>query len=135
MDDIACFLVEKANVRTSGSGRTTFDLRRVDDGAVMAKDTYGLFLGDSVGQVPAGAMQWVLHRPGATVQSPMDHHDGTELHLLVVTPGGTWCTGCPATGGGAWTLEGEAPNVTATPSIDIPGRWHGWLRDGVLTEA
>jgi hypothetical protein len=35
----------------------------------------------------------------------------------------------------AWTRTGDPPKVTATPSINHVGRWHGWLRDGVLTEA
>ncbi len=34
-----------------------------------------------------------------------------------------------------WTVTGEPPNITVSPSIYFPhepGGWHGWLRDGVL---
>lgn len=33
-----------------------------------------------------------------------------------------------------WTRTGEAPNITAQPSINHQGAYHGWLRDGILTE-
>lgn len=33
-----------------------------------------------------------------------------------------------------WTRTGEPPRVTATPSINHVGQYHGWLRDGVLTD-
>ncbi len=33
-----------------------------------------------------------------------------------------------------WTVTGEAPNITVSPSINMIGIWHGWLRDGVLSE-
>lgn len=33
-----------------------------------------------------------------------------------------------------WTWTGKPPNVTATPSINSVGRYHGWLRDGVLSD-
>lgn len=32
-----------------------------------------------------------------------------------------------------WTREGEPPNVTAHPSINWVGHYHGWLQDGALT--
>ncbi len=31
-----------------------------------------------------------------------------------------------------WTWTGEPPNITVSPSLHIPGEWHGWVRDGVL---
>ena len=31
-----------------------------------------------------------------------------------------------------WSRTGSAPRLTVNPSIATP-RWHGWLRDGVLT--
>ena len=35
-----------------------------------------------------------------------------------------------------WTVTGQVPNLTATPSILIPGPngYHGWLKEGVLTD-
>jgi hypothetical protein len=34
----------------------------------------------------------------------------------------------------AWTRTGEPPNVTANPSINWVGFYHGWLKNGVLTD-
>lgn len=31
-----------------------------------------------------------------------------------------------------WTITGTMPNITASPSIDATGVWHGFLRDGIL---
>jgi hypothetical protein len=36
--------------------------------------------------------------------------------------------------GDGWGLSGEAPGITLTPSINIGGMYHGWIRDGVITE-
>lgn len=33
-----------------------------------------------------------------------------------------------------WTITGTPPNLTATPSIHAVGDYHGWLRDGVLSD-
>lgn len=34
----------------------------------------------------------------------------------------------------AWTRTGDPPAVTATPSINHQGVYHGWLRDGELSD-
>lgn len=48
-----------------------------------------------------------------------------------------WHTRQPAaaTPGARWLVTGEAPNITVTPSIDVVGVWHGWIRNGELVEA
>jgi hypothetical protein len=33
-----------------------------------------------------------------------------------------------------WSRTGDAPCITATPSINHVGQYHGWLRNGVLTD-
>jgi hypothetical protein len=33
-----------------------------------------------------------------------------------------------------WIRVGEPPNITVTPSINYVGFYHGWLRDGVLSD-
>lgn len=33
-----------------------------------------------------------------------------------------------------WTVTGEAPNITVSPSINCQGRYHGWLQNGVLSD-
>ena len=35
---------------------------------------------------------------------------------------------------GGWTVTGEAPNITVSPSINIGGSYHGWLKDGVISD-
>jgi hypothetical protein len=47
-----------------------------------------------------------------------------------------WVIDQKASNGGAsgWTIAGEAPSLTASPSINVEGIYHGWLRDGVLTD-
>jgi hypothetical protein len=32
-------------------------------------------------------------------------------------------------------IVGQKPRITVNPSMHAVGIWHGWLRDGVLTEA
>lgn len=34
-----------------------------------------------------------------------------------------------------WTVTGTFPNITVSPSINVVGRWHGYLKDGELSEA
>jgi hypothetical protein len=59
---------------------------------------------------------------------------GKRPPIAVMLPGGSeWVVDQCATGQKTgWTVTGEAPMLTASPSIDAPG-YHGWLRDGVLT--
>lgn len=33
-----------------------------------------------------------------------------------------------------WTVTGAPPHITCAPSINAIGDWHGWLRDGVLSD-
>ena len=135
MPDVPCFLVERVNVVEEADHGVRWDWYRVDTGEVVARHTYGLFRGDAVGQVPVGAMAWLAHKPGNEHMLPVDQHGATQQHLAVVTPGGTWCIDCPATNSKqGWTRTGEPPKVTATPSIQC-GPYHGWLRDGMLTDA
>ena len=37
-------------------------------------------------------------------------------------------------GRNAWTCTGEPPNVTVNPSINYVGLYHGWLRNGELSD-
>lgn len=33
-----------------------------------------------------------------------------------------------------WDVTGAPPNITLQPSINIGGMYHGWIRDGVITD-
>ena len=35
---------------------------------------------------------------------------------------------------GGWTVIGEAPNITVTPSINLIGIYHGWLQNGIISD-
>lgn len=66
---------------------------------------------------------------------------GKRSPLLVRLPNGSeFCLDWWATGAGksGWTITGEAPNITARPSINYrpgdPGGWHGWLTNGQLSD-
>jgi len=60
--------------------------------------------------------------------------------LVVVLPGGAYfCIDCRAWSegksyGDGWTVTGEPPNVTLSPSINIIGHYHGWIQNGVITD-
>jgi hypothetical protein len=36
--------------------------------------------------------------------------------------------------GDGWTVTGEGSAMTLSPSINIGGIYHGWIRDGVITD-
>jgi hypothetical protein len=73
---------------------------------------------------------------------PKDDRVGTPGHVSEVD----WRTTDKACdGSGMWSVTGEAPNLTVTPSIDVecwvmrdgkPERegsyWHGWITNGEL---
>lgn len=53
----------------------------------------------------------------------------------VMMPGGQeWIVYGPSSDGNKWQVTGTLPNITAHPSIGIPGYYHGFIRDGVITE-
>lgn len=65
--------------------------------------------------------------------------------ICVKTPGGVWCVDGRSWKDGKvhnerpWTRTGTPPKITVHPSIHIKGAdeqtiYHGWLREGVLTE-
>lgn len=83
----------------------------------------------TIRELPAGAMYDSLWWPE---RGP----DGGPWWVLVLPPGGhnTWdIYGEASNMSTGWTITGTAPRLTASPSISTP-RYHGWLRDGVLTE-
>lgn len=53
--------------------------------------------------------------------------------ISVLCPNGAeWCVDAVSSNGDGWTVEGDVPNITASPSIMVPG-YHGFLRGGVFT--
>jgi hypothetical protein len=68
----------------------------------------------------------------------MFHHH--TRGLCVKVPGGStgrmWAMKEAPTNNpnGGWTLAGEPPNVTETPSINFTGTYHGWVTGGFVTD-
>jgi hypothetical protein len=78
-------------------------------------------------EIPPGAMFDALWLPWT---GP----DGKSWSVIL-PPGGmnnVWHIDGQAASGGHWARTGEAPNITASPSIKSP-RYHGFLQNGVLT--
>lgn len=78
-------------------------------------------------EIPYGSPEWKSY--------PLEER--LKGHLHVMTPGGAWNMDVNAsTASNGWRRCGTAPNITATPSINIlgPGGWHGWLKDGLLIQ-
>lgn len=36
--------------------------------------------------------------------------------------------------GETWTVNGDPPNISVSPSINAVGDYHGWLQNGVLSD-
>jgi hypothetical protein len=95
--------------------------RRVDTGAIVTWDA-----------APAGAVRdarwwdegaWMVRLPDGS--DFMTHNRASNCA----------CKGKPYDPAHrCWTTTGTPPALTVNPSIDT-GRWHGWLRAGVLVQA
>jgi hypothetical protein len=79
---------------------------------------------------------------GACARCPIESHFGqpgrSYVCWMVRLPGdgGWWHTNMKSTDEprAYWTVTGEAPNFTVTPSINVgPEWWHGWITGGELT--
>ena len=67
------------------------------------------------------------------------HGPDGKSYTIRLPGGGEWAMDGPSTSGPGWTRSGEAPNITARPSILTKdcSAWrgyHGWLTDGVLSD-
>lgn len=36
--------------------------------------------------------------------------------------------------GGGWSVSGDAPSITVSPSINVGGVYHGFIQNGVITD-
>lgn len=76
---------------------------------------------------PIGAM-WLV--------DPPRERDGVPV-WCVVLPGANnrFCLDTKSTAtNGYWQCSGAPPNVTVHPSINVVGVYHGWIRDGVISD-
>lgn len=73
---------------------------------------------------PRYRADWMASRPPYVVKLP----DGTEFCIdSRATRDGQFV-------GDGWTVAGELPRVTLSPSINIVGSYHGWIADGVISD-
>lgn len=83
---------------------------------------------------PPGAFAWADYlrdSPGSIYHGER----GGGPHLFLRCPaGGWWDLDSKASNGPGWRWSGSPPVVTAQPSIDMNGAYHGILTDGVLRE-
>jgi hypothetical protein len=163
-----CFMLEECNERREPYGppeeghyHRIFDVRRVDTGEVLQRDTY------YIGPVPVGAMWWEEFVSDYFPTGPGDYHPKASEKtrakpaepsmlfcsgpvLCVRTPGGVWRIDTRASNCGlpydyehrCWVRHGEPPNVhvdkngltcnAGAGSIQC-GDYHGFLHNGELT--
>lgn len=163
-----CFLLEEINAHDEPYGppgeghyHHHFDVRRVDTGEILLRDTV------FIRGVPVGAMWWEQFVADYFPKGPNDYHPSASEKtrqkpaepswlfcsgpvLCVMTPGGIWRIDCRASNctlpydyeHRCWVRHGEPPNITVDKagltcaagagSIQV-GSYHGFLRDGELT--
>jgi len=59
-------------------------------------------------------------------------------HIVRLPDGSDFCIDGPCYDNGkrygGWEVTGEPPMVTLSPSINIRGYYHGWIKDGVISD-
>jgi hypothetical protein len=90
--------------------------------------------------VPIGWM-WFANNYPESLLSPqyLQTHKPNRAPIYVELPDGPFCVDSKVSGGNhGWTVAGEAPNITVSPSINSsPGTkdgYHGFLVNGQLTD-
>lgn len=76
--------------------------------------------------------------PGAMWDAPWleDYGRGPDgKNWCVQMPcGEEWIAYGPSSNGGKWVVQGSPPNITVSPSIHLVGRYHGFLKGGIVSE-
>jgi hypothetical protein len=88
---------------------------------------------------PIGAVWFASWLEDMTLSSYYETNGrGKRLPLVCNTPAGPWVIDYGASNGPGWDVSGEIDDVhstiTAVPSIDQPGRYHGFLTNGILSD-
>ena len=74
---------------------------------------------------------WLCESLGSTHEV-----EGREACWAVRLPGRgyVWHTNERSANDNFWTVTGDPPNITVTPSINVgPEIWHGWITNGELS--
>lgn len=83
---------------------------------------------------------WVWHfcSPKHLAEYYKSHNSHRNPILVMLPPRDLFCVDamCWDHGRhyGGWTVTGEAPLITLSPSINMVGSYHGWLQNGILSD-
>ncbi len=79
----------------------------------------------------------MLRKDWEDLQSKGDWFFMPSDHYIVIQWGATHNDVCvlPLFGDNKWQWDGSHEKPTLSPSILVHGKWHGFLREGVLTDA
>lgn len=79
-------------------------------------------------------MMWpseLLDEDGAGYSIVLCRHTYANGHSHPIV----WHTKETTDDGKRWDVTGKPPNITVNPSINVIGIWHGWIRNGALSNA
>jgi hypothetical protein len=142
MSTIQCFMLKPSRREDNCYNGNNCQLYEDPSGNVYHIGNDPMFLtkdGVEIKAAPVGAMWDADWYEGSKLKDGRLYNRNPDgVTLVVRTPGGDWIVDGPSFANreevGSWSRFGTLPNVTATPSILIPGKYHGWLRDGQLVE-
>lgn len=142
MSVIQCFMLTPIRRENNSYDNGNHQLYSAPNGTVYHIGNSPMFLtesGEEIKAAPPGAMWDADWYEGSKLKDGRPYNRNPDgVTLCVRTPGGDWIVDGPSFSCrvevGSWSRSGTLPNVTATPSIHIPGKYHGWLRDGQLVE-
>lgn len=85
---------------------------------------------------PIGTMWYVQAGKVPTDRLSVDHvlHRNGQPTLWVRIPGGPFCLDMCTREWATWIRMGDPPRITVSPSINEVGIWHGYIRDGMITD-
>lgn len=127
----------KLNEEAIAKGFWRDDYRAIKPGTAW----YTPWLFDPNDPAEAGRRQMALERiANGTFKGTMlskhywlDWSDKRSPICVMCPNGSMWIIDQVSTNGEGWKITGEGLNITASPSIVVPG-YHGWLRDGEFTD-
>lgn len=81
-------------------------------------------------------MSWpiVLHGEQPPNAQPGDAWPLGDAWAVKLPGGAEWHTDYESGPGLRWDVTGEMPSITVNPSINDDGVWHGWIKDGVISD-
>lgn len=114
-----------------------YQCRLVDPPDISAGRTFADFRAGDM--YPA---KWLLekHWLDSLSSKYLREHASRRPPLVVILPDGTgFCIDSLAWNksgyhGDGWTVTGVEPLITLSPSINIVGSYHGWIREGTITD-